>query len=198
MSGDEHGSHINDAVEWYDDHADEVVGRYESLAPAKLNEWLRAFLPDRGGFVLDVGAGAGRDAVWLSSIGYEVIAVEPSEQMRKRGQALHGAAAITWLNDRLPGLENLHGRGLSFDFILANAVWMHLPPGESRQRAFRKLVTLLKPGARLAISFRQPGPNEARSMFPCHADEFERLAGEEKLQLPFLQKVERRSSEQTE
>ena len=176
MSEEEHGSQLNDAVEWYDDHADEVVSRYESLAPEKLNEWLRGFLPDRGGLILDVGAGSGRDAAWLGSIGYEVIAVEPSEKMRKRGQELHGAAAITWLDDRLPGLEQVHGRGVSFDFILANAVWMHLPPA-ARPRAFRKLITLLKPGGRLAISFRQLGPDDARSIFPCHLEEFEKLAG---------------------
>ncbi|MBV8278472.1 MAG: hypothetical protein JO170_24880 [Verrucomicrobia bacterium] len=34
----------------------------------------------------------------------------------------------------------------------------------------------MKPGGRLAISFRQPDPDRARSMFPCHLDEFEKLA----------------------
>jgi SAM-dependent methyltransferase len=59
------------------------------------------------------------------------------------------------MNDRLPGLEKVHRLGVTFDFILVNAVWMHVPPA-ARQRAFRKLITLLKPGGRLAISFRQP------------------------------------------
>src|ERR1700688_2785297 len=52
---------------------------------------------------------------------------------------------------------------------------MHVPPA-SRRRAFRKLVTLLKPGAWMAISFRQPEPGNPRSMFPCHLDELEQLA----------------------
>ena len=53
-----------------------------------------------------MGAGSGRDAAWLASLGHEVIAVEPSDQMRARAQELHaGAPGITWINDRLPGLE---------------------------------------------------------------------------------------------
>jgi HNH endonuclease/Methyltransferase domain len=104
-----------------------------------------------------------------------VIAVEPSEQMRLRGQRLHASDKIRCINDRLPGLENVHRLGLSFDFILLNAVWMHLAPS-NRRRAFRKLITLLKPGGWIAISFRQPDPSNPRAMFPCHLDELEQLA----------------------
>jgi SAM-dependent methyltransferase len=104
-----------------------------------------------------------------------VIAVEPSEQMRLRGQRLHASDKIRCINDRLPGLENVHRLGLSFDFILLNAVWMHLAPS-NRRRAFRKLITLLKPGGWIAISFRQPDRSNPRAMFPCHLDEFEQLA----------------------
>ena len=165
-----------DPIAWYDLHAGEVVNRYESPAPEKINDWFRAFLPGQPGFILDVGAGSGRDAAWLASLGHEVIAVEPSDQLRARAQELHaGVSGITWINDRLPGLEKVHRLGVSFDFILLNAVWMHVPPA-SRQPAFRKLITLLKPGGRLAISFRQPDPDRARSIFACHMDEFEKLA----------------------
>jgi hypothetical protein len=52
---------------------------------------------------------------------------------------------------------------------------MHLAPA-NRRRAFRKLITLLKPGGWLAISFRQPDPSDPRAMFPCHVDELEQLA----------------------
>ena len=96
--------------------------------------------------------------------------------MRARARELHAdATGITWVNDTLPGLEKVHRLGVTFDFILVNAVWMHVPPA-ARRRAFRKLITLLKPGGRLAISFRQPDPDRARSMFPCHLDEFEKLS----------------------
>jgi protein-L-isoaspartate O-methyltransferase len=35
---------------------------------------------------LDVGSGAGRDAAWLASLGYDVVAVEPAAGMRVEGQ----------------------------------------------------------------------------------------------------------------
>jgi SAM-dependent methyltransferase len=99
---------------------------------------------------------------------------------------LHRADRIRWINDRLPGLENVHRLGISFDFILLNAVWMHVAPA-SRRRAFRKLVTLLKPGGWMAVSLRQPEPGNPRSMFPCHVDELEQLA---RIHGSFIEKVE--------
>ena len=191
MSADDFSPDSSDAVAWYDEYAEAIVARHESLAPEKVNAWLADILPNQPALVLDVGAGSGRDAAWLASRGHEVIAVEPSEQMRVRGQGLHRANKIRWINDRLPGLENVHRLGISFDFILLNAVWMHVAPA-SRRRAFRKLVTLLKPGACMAISFRQPELGNPRSMFPCHVDELEQLA---RIHGTFIERVERASDE---
>jgi protein-L-isoaspartate O-methyltransferase len=41
-------------------------------------------LPAPPARVLDVGAGSGRDAAWLTSLGLEVVAVEPSVALRVR------------------------------------------------------------------------------------------------------------------
>jgi SAM-dependent methyltransferase len=172
---DESNPDATDAVLWYQEHAEAVVERHESLAPEKVNAWFERNLPTQPALVLDVGAGSGRDAAWLVSRGHQVIAVEPSDQMRTRGQRLHGSERIRWINDRLPGLETVHRLGLSFDFILLNAVWMHVVPAD-RRRAFRKLITLLKPGGWMAMSFRQPDSSNPRAMFPCHLDELEQLA----------------------
>ncbi len=193
MPADDFSPDSSDAIAWYDDHAEAVVKRHESMAPEKVNAWLDNVLPSQPGLVLDVGAGSGRDAAWLVSLGHQVIAVEPSEQMRTLGLRLHGPGKIRWINDRLPGLENVHRLGISFDFILLNAVWMHVPTA-NRRRAFRKLVTLLKPGGWMAISFRQPDPNTGRSMFPCHVDELEQLA---RIHGSFIERVETASDELT-
>jgi hypothetical protein len=45
-----------------------------------------------------------------------------------------------------------------------------------RQRAFRKLVTLLKPCGFIALTFRSPDPDPSRGMFPASTEEIERLA----------------------
>ena len=193
MSADDLSPDSSDAVAWYDENAEAIVERHESIAPEKVNDWLEDILPNQPSLVLDVGAGSGRDAAWLASRGHQVIAVEPSEQMRARGVRLHGTDKIRWINDRLPGLENVHRLGISFDFILLNAVWMHVLP-TNRRRAFRKLVTLLKPGAWMAISFRQADPGDLRSMFPCHVDELEQLA---RIHGTFIERVETANEELT-
>ena len=108
MPYDDSSPESSDAVAWYDQNVDSAVARHESLAPEKVNAWLADVLPKQPALVLDVGAGSGRDAAWLASRGHEVIAVEPSEQMRIRGLGLHRADKIRWVNDRLPGLENEH------------------------------------------------------------------------------------------
>jgi SAM-dependent methyltransferase len=156
-------------------NASTVAAGYESVSFEQVHDWLRSVLPDRPGLVLDVGAGTGRDAAWLASNGHEVVAVEPSAAMRAQGQARHPEPRIRWIPDRLPGLEQTFRPGLSFDFILLSAVWMHIPPAD-RSRAFRKLITLLKPGGFIAITLRN-GPAEVeRAMHPVSRDELERLA----------------------
>ena len=78
--------------------------------------------------------------------------------------------------DRLPELKKTFQSGLSFDFILVNAVWMFVAP-TLRERAFRKLVTLLKPRGVIALTLRE-GPLEEsdRGMHPVSVQEIEQLA----------------------
>jgi protein-L-isoaspartate O-methyltransferase len=85
MSSDQSSSDANRAIEWYDANAEVVIERHESLTPEQVNDCFKAFLPSQPALVLDVGAGSGRDAGWLASLGHEVVAVEPSAQMRDRG-----------------------------------------------------------------------------------------------------------------
>lgn len=163
-------------IEWYDAHAARLAADYERLSFETVHDWLLDRLPERPGLVLDVGAGSGRDAAWLAGRGHEVVAVEPSHSMLTEARRRHPDAR-RWLGDRLPGLEATFRLGLSFDFILVSAVWMHVAP-TNRSRAFRKLITLLKPGGALAMTLRH-GPAEAeRAMYPVSVGEIERLARE--------------------
>ena len=168
---------MSDAVHWYDAHAAEIASRYESAASEVVHSWLIDLLPQAPALVLDVGAGTGRDAAWLTKRGYDVVAVEPSSGMRAQGQQLHPEASIRWEADSLPGLEHTLRLGLSFDLIVLSAVWMHVPPNE-RRRAFRKLVTLLKSGGLIAITLRNGSAEEERGFHPATQSEIERLARE--------------------
>jgi SAM-dependent methyltransferase len=144
-------------TEYYDAHAPRLAASYESIEAARLNAWLRDSLPTAPACVLDVGAGSGRDAAWFASLGFDVVAIEPSAKMVKEAQHFHLESPVHWIDgDSLPGLERTLRRGQAFDFILLSAVWMHVPRTD-RPRAFRKLVSLMKPGARMAITLRH-GP----------------------------------------
>ncbi len=124
--------------------------------------------------MLDVGAGSGRDAEWLASHGWDVIAAEPATSLRQEAARLHPTPGIRWIDDRLPALNAVHRLGLSFDLIWLSGVWMHISP-EARPRALRKLATLLKPGGRLMLTLRHGPSEDDRPMWPVSENEVERL-----------------------
>ena len=140
------GSGPTDHVRAYEQQASRLAADYEAVDFGPFRSTFSDLLPSGSGRIaLDVGAGSGRDAAWLSSLGYEVVAVEPAAAMREEACRRRPDAAARWLDDRLPALDRVHGLGLSFDLVLLSGVWQHVAPGD-RARAFRKLATLLKPG----------------------------------------------------
>ena len=160
--------------DWYGTRVAEVAARYESLSAVEVNKWLIDILPSPPAAILDVGAGSGRDAAWLLRQGYEVLAVDPSAEMRADAIERHPELDNRYLHEGLPALKKTFRTGIAFDFILLNASWMHVAPSD-RQRAFRKLVTLLKPGGVIAFTLRDPVEAE-RGMREVSAAEIEHLA----------------------
>lgn len=149
--------------------------QYERASSADVHAPFLDLLSDGSGLALDVGAGSGRDAAWLSGLGYEVVAAEPATGMRREGAARHPGLGIRWIDDRLPDLSAVHRLGLAFDVVLVSAVWMHIIPAQ-RARAFRKLVTLLKPGGALLMTVRQGPEDPERPMWGTSTGEIEALA----------------------
>ncbi|WP_454016871.1 class I SAM-dependent methyltransferase [Azospirillum sp. Marseille-Q6669] len=166
-----------DAVQEYDRRAVDLAGLYESVAFEQVHADVLDLLPPEPSAILDVGAGSGRDAAWFAARGHEVVAVEPSCGMRGEAARRHGSPRIRWIDDRLPGLERGHRLGMAIDLILLSAVWMHVGLAD-RRWAFRKLVTLIKPGGRMVVSLRHGPPDPSRLMHPVSRAEIERLAAE--------------------
>ena len=164
------------SVFWYDAQASTLVSRYEAVDPAELHGWLKGLIPEKPSTVLDIGAGTGRDAAWFAGQGHDVVAVEPSEGMRSLAQCLHLEPRIRWVDDQLPGLDQLSRLGMSFDLVMLTAVWQQVAPSD-RERAFRKMAELVRSGGLLALSLRS-GPSPAGSrMYPTSLDEITRFAG---------------------
>lgn len=164
-----------DAISWYKNNINNVADCYESLCFEDIHNQLLNRLPDKPLCVLDIGAGTGRDAAWLAEHGHQVMAVEPSAEMRKEGQKRHPNPSIRWLDDRLPALAQTFQLGIHFDIILLSAVWMHIAPSD-RMRAFRKMVLLLKPGGCLSISLRYGPAEPERFIHTVDLEELESLA----------------------
>jgi SAM-dependent methyltransferase len=157
----------------------------------QVHEWILPYLPAKPSLILDIGAGSGRDAAALAERGYEVevVAVEPSANMLMQARIRHPHLRIRWVSDRLPGLSSLFRSGLSFDFILASAIWMHLAP-EVRKRAMRKVVDLLKPGGHLAVTPRKgPAPTEQR-FYNVNPDETVQSAEDQGVRLIYRQRAQ--------
>jgi len=167
---------MTDPVHGYDERAAVFVHQYEQLDPESVHAAFLDSLPDGADrLALDIGAGSGRDAAWLRRKGFEVVAVEPAPGMRLAGRSLHPDPLIRWMDDRLPSLAATHRLGLAFDVILLSGVLMHVPPSD-RARAFRKVVTLLKPGGVLLISVRDGSGDSDRPMWPVSRGEIEGYA----------------------
>jgi SAM-dependent methyltransferase len=147
----------------YAEQADSLVESYEGLVFEDMFRPVLDLLPG-GGYALDIGAGTGRDAAALAARGFQVRAVEPTAEFRAHARRLHPDPAITWTDDSLPDLEQVHAGGERFDLILMTAVWMHLDAAE-RSRALPRVAALLAPGGRLFMTVRKGPVPEGRRMF---------------------------------
>ncbi|GEA09053.1 SAM-dependent methyltransferase [Alteromonas sp. KUL42] len=163
-------------IEYYSTNAKALTEQYNSVSFESVHkDWLDEI--PKEGIVLDVGAGSGRDARYLAAKGLSVVAVEPALNIRELAQTYQVNSPIHWLSDTLPELSEVYKLQTKFDLILLSAVWMHIAPS-LRERAFRKLSSLLKPNGRLVISLRHGQCQDERTMYAVSADELAQYASQ--------------------
>ena len=172
---------VRDVVGGYDAEAGTLVAEYERFSFEKIHAPVIELVPESAGCVLDVGAGSGRDAAWFAARGHQVVAIEPSVEMRSAAKERHETPDIRWMNDTLPTLDKVLRSKLTFDLIWLSAVWMHVPRS-TRARAFRKLVSLMNPGGSMMVSLRRGPSPPGRPMEPATAAGIEVLARRHGLQ----------------
>lgn len=152
----------------YHRHAERLARIYRDVSFDAVHAPLLKHLPRKGSRVIDIGAGAGRDAYALAELGYDLTAVEPSAKMRRVGQlGEEHSGRVTWVDDSLPALMRVRATGEAFQFILCSAVLMHLPAcllGAS----FFALRTIAEPAAALAVTVRNLLPSDPPGIFHDH------------------------------
>ena len=158
-----------DVIEAYAAKATTLIDRYSLVSSRDLFEPVCDLLPSAGSRVVDVGAGPGRDAAWLASMGHTVLAVEPVEAFRDAGVAICNTSQIEWLDDRLPLLVETQRHG-TFALVLVCAVWHHL--GEAQHAvAMSSLAKLTAPAGLLIMSLRHGPGAPDRAVFPTNPDD---------------------------
>lgn len=176
-------------VAGYGANAAALAAQYESITFEEVYRDLIQFLPASPVSVLDVGAGSGRDAAALACRGYQVVAVEPTPELRREGQDRHGKLGIEWVDDHLPSLTVTRQARRRFGLILLGAVWMHLDSGE-RKAAMGAVAELAVDGAQVFMSLRHGPIPAGRRMFDVSAEETTSLAAEHGLYCNYLSERE--------
>jgi SAM-dependent methyltransferase len=157
-------------TENYAEEAPELLKRYESISFDDAHRSVMHVLPKEPCRVLDIGAGTGRDAAAFAALGHRVVAVEPTEEMRRGAMALHPTPSIEWLDDSLPDLARLATRDEEFDVVMLTAVWMHLDV-QQRRRAMPNVARLVRNGGMIIMTLRHGPVPPGRRMFEVSAEE---------------------------
>ncbi|MDF2588798.1 MAG: Methyltransferase type 11 [Anaerocolumna sp.] len=133
-----------DSIDYYNKYANLY---FESTVELDMGETLEKFinyLPD-GGEILDLGCGSGRDSLYFIERGFDVTALDGSEELCELASIHIGQDVLTMQFSEI----NFHQ---VFDGIWACASLLHTSPNEIED-ILGKVIESLKPGGVLYMSF---------------------------------------------
>lgn len=130
---------------YYDEHAAEFVARTLDVDIAQIRaEFLHWIAP--GGRILDVGCGSGRDTLAFKSAGYQVVAIDVSDEL------IAIATRITGQQVEKRSVQDVDADSV-YDGVWACASLLHLTSEEVKV-AFTRLRLALKKAGVLYVSFK--------------------------------------------
>ncbi len=166
---------LSRTLQFYKTNSQQLTEQYNSVSFETVHKDCLDYLPNKGELILDVGAGSGRDALWLARQGYRVKAIEPVAEFFEQFKLNYQNNKIEWIEDSLPELIKLKGDYSQVSLILLSAVWMHLTT-EERAKSLHTFSQLNQENGLLVISLRHGKSPDERVMYPVSIEEIESLA----------------------
>ena len=142
---EEYGVESMNTLSYYNQNADAFI---EGTQNADMTRQYRFFFKHASQVdkLLDLGCGSGRDSAYFASLGFQVTAVDGSEELCKRVRANYGMDAQCVRFEELSFEE-------VFDAVWACASLLHVPKAEMPQ-VLARVSAALKPGGILYASFK--------------------------------------------
>jgi SAM-dependent methyltransferase len=133
-----------DQQEW-----DELYASTDLVWTAEANRFVVEELADLpAGRALDLGAGEGRNAIWLAERGWQVTAVDFSAAGLAKGARLAGGRGVTGVRWVEADVRDYQPGPAAYDLVLM--AYLHLPPDEFAA-LLRKAASALAPGGTLLV-----------------------------------------------
>ena len=135
--------------------------------------------PD-GHRAIDLGCGAGRNALPLAALGWDVLGIDSSQPMleaarrRLEGEALAGSVHLA-----LATMDHIPARSSAFDLVVAHGIWNLARSGAEFRAALRDAGRVAAPGATLFVfTFSRTTVSPAAEPVPGEAFVFTEFSGQ--------------------
>ena len=152
-------------LDYYNKNSEEY---FNSTLNVDMTNTYKAFLKllPKGGKILDLGCGSGRDSMNFIKLGYEVTAVDGSKELAKRASVLLGKEVIVSTFEELELKEKFHG-------IWACASLLHIKR-EDLKTVLNNLYNNLEDNGVFYMSFKygeKEYVDDKNRYFNCFTDE---------------------------
>ena len=152
-------------LDYYNKNSEEY---FNSTLNVDMTNTYKAFLKlvPKGGKILDLGCGSGRDSMNFMKLGYEVIAVDGAKKLAKRASVLLGKEVIVSTFEELELKEKFHG-------IWACASLLHIKR-EDLKTVLNNLYNNLEDNGVFYMSFKygeKEYVDDKNRYFNCFTDE---------------------------
>ena len=136
---------MKETLDYYNQNADDFIAGTQN---ADMSEQYRFFLKHLtpGGKLLDLGCGSGRDSAYFSALGFDVTAIDGSEELCKRVKKNYDIEALCMRFEDIAYQSE-------FDAIWACASLLHIKKADM-PNVMGKVSASLKPGGILYASYK--------------------------------------------